>query len=124
MKRHCNKTAEELKALEQAKISDLHHITSLRTVFKSLALSFDKYNTDVIDSLSPEDKNSIGDIVKDTGEAVERCENTMARLRALIKKRLRSKSEFDVLRGELDNSITTIQCLQSSFNMSVSRPLN
>ena len=124
MKKYCNRTAEELKALEQAKISGLHQITSLRTVFKSLALSFDKYNTDVIDSLSQEDKNNIGEIVKDTREAVERCENTTSKLRALIKKRPRSKSEFDALHGELNNTITTIQCLQTSFNMSVSRPLN
>ena len=93
-------------------------------MLKSLALSFDKCNTDVIASLSQEDKNNIGEIVKDTTEAVERCGDTMSRLRALIKKKPRSKSEFDVLRGELDHIITTIQCLQSSFNMSVSRPLN
>ena len=116
MKKYCNRTAEDLKAIEQAKISDLHQITSLRTILKSLALSIDKFNTDVIKSLSQEDQNNIREIVKNTTEAVERCEDTISRLRTLIKKRPHSNSEFDVLRGELNDAITTIQCLQVSFN--------
>ena len=124
MKKYCNRTAKELKALEEAKISDLHQITSLRTIFKTLASSFDKYNTDVVDSLSQEDRNNIREIVKDATEAMERCEDTMSRLRALTKKRPRSNSEFDILRGEITNTITTIQCLQNSFKTLVSRSLN
>lgn len=124
MKKFCNKTAEELKALEQAKISDLHHFTSLRTVFKSLALSFGKYNADVFDSLSQEDRYNIGIMVKDTTDAIEKCKDTMSKFKDATRKRPRSKAEFGVLRGELDHSLTTIQCLQSSFHMLVSRPLN
>ena len=124
MKKYCNRNAEELKTIEQVRISDLHHITSLQTIFRIHALSFDKYNTDVIDSLNQEDKNKIGGIVKGATEAVERCEDTTSRLKALIRKKSLSKSESDVLRGELDNAITTIQCFQTSFNMLVSRPLN
>ena len=123
MKKHCSRTAEELKALEQAKISGLNRITSLRTVFKALALSFDKYNKDVMESLSQKDKVNIGEIVKDTTEAIEKCKGTMVELRALTKKKLRSKSELDVLRDELNSAITTIQCLQASFSSLVSRPL-
>ena len=113
-----------METLEEAKISDLHQITSLRTIFKTLALSFEKYTTDVIDSLSQEDKDNIREIVKDATEAMERCEDTISRLRALTRKRPRSNSELDILRDELKNTITTIQCLQTSFNTLVSRSLN
>lgn len=76
-----------------------------------------------MESLSQKDKVNIGEIVKDTTEAMEKCKGTMVELRALTKKKLRSKSELDVLRDELNSAITTIQCLQASFSSLVSRPL-
>lgn len=123
MKKHCNRTAEGLVALEQAKISGLHQITSLRTVFKSLATSFDKLNEDVEESLSQKDKGNIREIAKDTMGAMDRCEDTICKIKALTKKKLRSKSELDVLRNELNDAMASIQCLQISLNTSVSRPL-
>ena len=123
IKRFCDKTAEELKAVELAKSSGTDQITSLRTVFKSLASSFDKYNKDVIDLLDQKDKESIGEIMKDTEVVIEKCEVTMSRLRALIRKKNRSKSELDVLREELRGAVSTIHCLKDSFNTLVTRPL-
>ncbi len=123
IKKFCDKTAEELKAVELAKSSGTDQITSLRTVFRSLASSFDKYNEDVIDLLDQKDKEKIGEIMKDTEGVIERCEVTMSKLRALTRKKVRSKSELDVLREELRGAVSTIQFLQDSFNALVTRPL-
>ncbi len=123
IKRFCDKTAEELKAVELAKCSGTDQITSLRTVFKSLGSSFDKYNEDVITLLGQKDKESIGEIMKDTEGVIERCEVTISKLRALTRKKVRSKSELDVLREELRDAVSTIQCLKDSFHTLVTRPL-
>lgn len=120
VKKFCNKTVEELKALERAKVSGIHQITSLRIVFKALASSFDKYNDDVIALLSQKDRENIGELIKDTHGVIEGCEGTVSKLRALTKKKLRSKSELDVLREELSGAISTIQCLQESFTSHIS----
>ena len=120
MKKYCNKTAERLKALEQAKVSGIHQVTSLRIVFKSLASSFDKYNSDIIDLLSPKDRHDIREIMKDTDGVIERCEGTMSKLRALAKKKIHDKSELDVLRDELNDAVNIIQCLQKAFDTLVS----
>ena len=124
MKRSCNKTAERLKALEQAKASGIHQITSLRIVFKTLASSFDKYNAEVEKFLSQKDKDSIREIMRETTGVIERCEGTVSKLKALTKKKLHSRSELDVLREELNAAISTLQFLQTSFSMLVSHPLN
>ena len=120
----CKKTAEELKALERAKVSGIHQIISLRTVFKSLASSFDKYEEDVINLLSQKDKEKLGEIMRDTEGIIERCEGTVTELRALTKRKVRSGSELDVLREELNGVVFTIQCLQESFNTLVAHLLN
>ena len=124
MKKHCNKTAEELRALDQAKISALHQIPSLRTVFKSIASSFDSLNGDIVESLSQKDKDDIEDIVKDTKGVIDRSEGIICNIKALTKKKLRYKSGLDELRNELNEAITTIQSLQISLNLSVSCLLN
>ena len=124
MKNHCKKTAEGLKALEQAKSAGIQQTTSLRIVINSLASSFDNYNTDIIDSLSQKAKHGIGEIVKDTNAVIERCEGTVSKLKALTKKELHSESELDVLRKDLSDSINIIQCLQNSFNTLVENPPN
>ncbi|CAF9909963.1 hypothetical protein IMSHALPRED_008517 [Imshaugia aleurites] len=116
VKKSCNKTAEKLKALEQAKASGTHQIASLRIVLKTLASSFDKYNAEVEKVLSQKDKDDIGEVMRDATGVIERCEGIVSKLKALTKKKLRSKSELDVLREELNTAISTIQCLQTSFN--------
>ena len=124
VQRCCKKTAEELRALEQAKASGIHQIVSLRTVFKSFASSFDKYDEDVVGLLSQKDRESIGEIMRDAEGVIERCEGTVSKLRALSKKKVRSKSELDVLREELNDVVSTIQCLQESFHTLVAHLLN
>ena len=124
MKKYCKKTAERLRALEQAKSAGIHQITSLRIVFRALASSFEKYNDVIIDSLNQKAKNDIGEIIKDTKGVMERCEGTVSKLRALTKKELHSKSELDVLREELSGAIQIIQVLQNSFDSLVKDPPN
>ena len=119
VRKYCKKHAEKLEALEQARVSGIYQLTSLRTVFKSLASSFDKYNTDVIDLLGPKAKEDIGEIMKDTMRIMETSEGTVSKLRALTRTKVRSKSEVDVLREELAGAVAVIECLQGSFSTSV-----
>ncbi len=123
IKRSCDKTAEELKSVELAKSLGTDQITSFRTVLKSLASLFDKYNEDVIGSLDQKDKERIGEMMKDTEGVIERCEVTISKLRALTRKKVHSKSELDVLREELRGAVSTIHYLKDSFNELVTRPL-
>ena len=97
---------------------------SLRITFRTLATSFDKINTDVDDSLSQKDKDAIRAIVKILYEVMEGCEGTVSKIRTLTKKKLRTKSELDVLREELRDASTTINHLQTNLNTSVSGPHN
>ena len=122
MKRYCDKTAEKLEAIEQARVSGINQVTSLRIVVKSLASSFDKYNTDVNDLLSQKDKDAIGGVIKDTWTVIERCEGTVSQLRALTRKKTNSKSKLDVLRDELKETTSTIQSLHLAFNTLASHP--
>lgn len=124
MKEYWNRTAERSKAIEQAKISVIHQINSLRTVSTSFTSSVNKYNTDIVGLLGQKDQDDIRDIVGDTTEVIERCEGTVPKLRTLILKKVHSKSELAVLREELNGAIATIQCLQASFNTLVSHPLD
>ena len=124
MKNYFNRTAEQFRTLEQARISGLDQIKSLRVIFKNLAVFFEKINTDVDDSLSQHDKDAIGEIVKDLYEVMEDCEGTVSQIRALTKKKPVTKSEFDVLREKLNGAFTRIFSLQMTLNTSVSRPLS
>ena len=124
MRKYCKERAERLEALEQARVAGIHQLTSLRTVFKSFASSFDTYNDTVIDFLPPKAKEAIGEIMKDMIKTMETSEGTVSKLRALTKTKFRSKSELDVLREELAADITALECLQGSFNALVGRLLN
>ena len=79
-KKYCDEKAERFGALEQAKISSLDQIRSLRIIFKSLAASIEKINTDVDDSLSQKDKDAIRGIVKDLYEVMEEGEGTVSKI--------------------------------------------
>ena len=116
MKKYFNKTAEELEALQQAKVAGIDQIASLRTVIKSISLYFTKLNTDVLDLLSQEDKNYIEDIVKPMTEQVEKCEGTVSKLRAHTRKTIHTKSELEVFRDQLNQALSTLQWLQGTLN--------
>ena len=124
VRKYCKKHAEKLEALEQARVSGIDQLTALRTVFKSFASSFDKYNTDVINLLDPKSKEDIGDIMKDTIEIMETSEGTVSKLRALAKTKAGSKSEVDELGRKLAHAIQVIECLLGSFSRLVDRLLH
>lgn len=124
MKKYFNKTAEELKALQQAKVAGIDQITSLRTVTKSISLYFTKLNTDVLDLLSQEDKDVIEEIVKDMTKEIEKCEGTVSKLKAHTRKRIHTKSELEVFRDQLNGALSTLQYLHAALNGLVSHQLN
>ncbi len=124
MKKYFNKTAEELKALQQAKVAGIDQITSLRTVTKSISLYFTKLNTDVVDLLSQEDKDGIEEIVTDMTKEIEKCEGTMSKLKAHTRKKIHTKSELEVFLDQLNHALSTLQCLQGSLNGLVSHQFN
>ena len=124
VKKYCKQRAEKLEALEQVRVSGIHELTSLRTVFKSYASSFDTYNTDVINLLGLKAKGDIGEIMKDTLRVMEASEGTVSKLRALTKTKICSKSDVDVLRQELAHALKVIECLQTAFSTSVGRLLH
>ena len=124
MKKYFNKTAEELKALQQAKVAGIDQITSFRTVTKSISLYFTKLNTDVLDLLSQEYKDGIEEIVKAMTREIEKCEGTVSELKAYTKKRIHTKSKLEVFRDQLNQAFSTLQSLQVALNGFVSHQLN
>lgn len=115
VKKYFNKTAEELEALQQAKVAGIDQIASLRTVTKSIPLSFIKLNTDVLDLLSQEDKDSIKEIMKGMNKEIEKCEGTVSKLKAHTRKTLYTTSELEVLRGQLHQALSTLLYLQGAL---------
>ena len=124
VKKYFDKTAEELEAIQQAKVAGIDQIASLRTITKSISLSFIKLNTDVFDLLSQEDKKSIEEIMKGMMKEIEKCEGTVSKLKAHTRKKIHTKSELEVLRGQLNQALSTIHCLQVALTGLVSHQLN
>ena len=124
MRKYFNKTAEESKALQQAKVAGKDQITSLQIVEKSISLYFTKLNTDVIGLLSQEDKDRIEEIVTYTTKEIEKCEGTVSNLKAHTRKRIHTKSELEVFRDQLNHALSTLQYLQGTLKGLVSHQLN
>ena len=116
MRNHFNKTAEESKALKQAKVAGKDQITSIRTVADLISLYFTKLNTDVVGLLSQEDKDRIEEIVTYTTKEIEKCQGTVSSLKAHTRKKIHTKSELEVFRDQLNHALGTLQYLQGTLN--------
>ena len=123
MRKYLNKTAEESKALQQAKVAGKDQIASLRIVAKSISLYFTKLNTDVVGLLRQEDKDKIQEIVTYTTKEIEKCEDTVSNLKAHTRKKIHTKSELEVFRDQLNHALGTLRHLQGTLSGLVSHQL-
>ena len=124
MRKHFNKTAEESKALQQAKVAGKDQIASLRIVENSISLYLTKFKTDVVGLLSQEDKDRIEVIVTYTTKEIEKCEGTVSNLKAHTRKKIHTKSELEVFRDQLNHALGTLQHLQGTLSVLVSHQVN
>ena len=121
---HCHRASEELRSLEQARLSSQFQITSLRVLYRALSTNLDKYNCDVERSLSKSDRDAIGDIIQDIDRIADKSEETVVKLKKAIQKSGNNRTELDMLRDELNTAVSVIQSLQTAFASFVTRPPN
>ncbi|KAL8703405.1 MAG: hypothetical protein Q9201_003408 [Fulgogasparrea decipioides] len=117
----CQRGPEKSETLERARSAATSQLANLRLVFDNIALTLNKYHTNVEHHLDRSDRAEIRTTLKGIKRvADETREGTIPRFSAAVKQTKNSRDELTALWVELNTALATISNLQTTFQSSVS----